>query len=351
MRRVLLYESGTSGHRPVILRYLVEGLREVGWEPVVFSDPQYSLLRSSDLKSIEAEADRQCCEVIHLLTIDGCARRWLSPRAWGEKRRVPIVATYYLFSNLWGLKGLAWVLAYWFGYYDIILVSDPSLDRRCLIPSLRRKIKFTPDPWRETEFPFISQHEARIRLNLPEDKRLILVFGAISQHKGITRILSALRLVKSTDFCVLLAGRISLDARDDIGLALADPFLSQRLIVRDCYIPEEEVSCYFYACDASVSDYPKQFKVSSGVFTRVLAARRIPIVPSHGVNAEVVRRMKYGYLYRSESISDLAAAIDNFLTQKGSFDHHAVDRESRAREHGQFIRSTGAVYNSLVYDK
>ena len=311
MPRVLIYEPGDAGHRPVILRYLVKGLPTVGWVPVIYRDSAYAQLRDCDLTAIESEARLQDCDLIHLLTIDGCAHNWLRPRKRLQATKIPIVGTYYLFNNLWGFRGLVWLLAIWFGYIDKILISDPFLEKRWLVPGLRKRIGFIPDPWCRDEFPYIDQNEARNRLRLPLDKKLVLVFGEISQRKGVKRILAALQRVQRNDLVVVFAGTVNADAKEDINHAMSDARISKKLIVHDQHVAEADVSAYFYAADAVLSDYPKWFKVSSGAFTRALAAGRISLVPNHGVNAKTILGISPESCYRTESIESLVFSLDN----------------------------------------
>ena len=349
MPRVLLYEPGITGHRPVILRYLTEGLPETGWEPVVLRDPQFSQLKDEDLCRIEEEARRQGCELVHLLTIDGCAKNWLKPRRPGGVGRLPVLGTYYLFNNLWGANGLAWMAALCFGYIDSILISDPFLRDRLMLPGLRSRVGFIPDPWSRKDFPFIDRMEARMRLGLPLDKKLILVFGEISQRKGVKRILEALHLIKAKDFKIVFAGQCSEDAKEYIEAARADSAIAGKLVVHDHHIKEEDVSAYFHSADAILSDYPRWFRVSSGVFTRAIAANRLPIFPDHGVNAAMIEHLGFGRLYEAESIGSLAAAVDGRFSGVGEIlSNKKVADEARRRELASFLAFLALEYKKIT---
>lgn len=280
----------------------------------MYRDPAYEQLRDCDLVAIEAEAREQRCELIHLLTIDGRVRNWLRPRKPRQGTRIPIVGTYYLFNNLWGLRGLIWMFAIRLGYIDKILISDPFIKKRWLVPGLRKHLGFIPDPWCREEFPYVDQVEARTRLGLPLDKKLVLVFGEISQRKGVKRILAALQLMQRDDLLVLFAGRIKADAKMDIERVQVDAEAGKKLLLHDRHIAEADVSAYFYAADAVLSDYPKWFKVSSGVFTRALASGRVAIIPRHGINYKVASALGVGLTYRSECVLSLAKALDSFQT-------------------------------------
>ncbi len=321
MRRVLLYESETAGHHPVILRYLRHGLPQLGWEPVVVTRPDLRALGESDLEELNQEAHERSCSLVHLLTVDGRARNWLKPRRRmfcardGELSlsRLPTVGTYYLFNNLMGWRGLAWLPVFYFGYLDRILISDPFLSRRWMVPGLRGRTAFVPDPWSRADFPKTGLEEARKRLGLPMERRLVLVFGEISQRKGVSRILEALRRVRGERPLMVFAGAVLEDALGDLERVRADAELRESVCLFNRHVPEVEVATFFHAADAVLSDYPRWFRVSSGGFTRTLAAGRVPILPAHGVLHEFMQEHRFGVSYESESVESLAEALEDFV--------------------------------------
>jgi glycosyltransferase involved in cell wall biosynthesis len=322
MPRVLLYDSETFGHHAVILRYLLEGLPRLGWEPVVVTRPELQALREQDLEALDQEA-RECgCELVHLLAVDGRIRNWMRPRLGSLSKRnaqtdLPRIGTYYLFNNLMGWRGLGWWPVFGFGYLDRILISDPFLSRRRWMPGLRSRIEGVPDPWSRADFPSQSWEVARGILGLPGDSRVVLVFGEISQRKGVKRILEALRRVRGERPLLVFAGVVLEDARRDLEQVEADPRLGSHVRVFNRHIEEEEVSTFFHAADAVLSDYPKWFRVSSGAFTRTLAAGRIPIVPNHGVLFEFLQEYGFGLSYESESADSLAEAMERLVRGEG----------------------------------
>lgn len=346
MKKVLLYEPGHSGHRAVILRYLTDGLQAYGWFPEICRDPALAALTESDLVKLDAIARTRGCELIHLLTIDGCGRNWLMPRR-NYGRRLPVIGNYYLYNNLWGLKSIAWALALRLGYIDKILVSDEMIDGRIRWPGVRRKLAYVPDPWSKADFVLYSQVEARLRLGLPLNAFLVLVFGEVSVRKGVPRIISALKKLGQGRVKIVFAGVVSDDSRLVMDGAISDPSLSEDLILRDHYISEADVSLYFCAANAVLSDYPKTFLVSSGVFTRAIAAGRLPIFPDRGVNAEVISRIQYGITYKGESVDELSKALERASVLKLEAGA-AVSREAERRELGIYISMVVSNYNEYV---
>jgi hypothetical protein len=334
MKRVLLYEPGLDGHRPVILRYLVKYLPENGICPVVCTDVKYAKLDSDAICGLLSLAERQQCEVLHLLTIDGAARSWLRPDIALVLRRIKIVGSYYLYNNLYGARGVLWELFSVNGYFDRLFVSDPGLRSRNVIPQLRSKLHFVPDPWDPSEFLVHDKNGARRLLKLPEEKVIFLVFG-ISLRKGVHRILDALRLIDSPKILIVFAGVIMPDAVNVIAAAPNDPALVNKIRIDAGYIREIDMGLYFSAADAVICDYPKEFLVSSGVFTRCLAAGVLPIFPAHGGSYDAMRRLKVDSYYESESVVALSGIIRGVLEGRWRFERKYLQSLASAR-HAKF---------------
>jgi len=111
----------------------------------------------------------------------------------------------------------------------------------------------------------MTKEEARKKLNLPLDKKILLLFGSLRDYKGIKEMIDALAdaCKKRGDVMLLFVGKPWQDW---------DKYERQidRLGLRDkvkCvldYIPNSEVQYYFYASDILCQPY-KKFEAQSGV--------------------------------------------------------------------------------------
>jgi glycosyltransferase involved in cell wall biosynthesis len=104
--------------------------------------------------------------------------------------------------------------------------------------------------------PAISKQEAREKLQLGQDERILLFFGFIRKYKGLDLLLEAMndQRVKNAGIKLLVAGEFYEDEkpyREQIaGMGIAD-----RLILRTDFIPDSEVKYYLCAADAVVQPY------------------------------------------------------------------------------------------------
>jgi len=103
-----------------------------------------------------------------------------------------------------------------------------------------------------------DQTDARKKLNLPQDRQIILFFGGIRPNKGLDVLLKALEIVKARNEKVLLViagcllGRFSFDAYSDM---IRKAGLSEHVRTFIDFIPEEEVDYFFAASNLVVLPY------------------------------------------------------------------------------------------------
>ncbi len=146
-------------------------------------------------------------------------------------------------------------------------------------------------------------------LGLSTGKKYILFFGLVRKYKGLDILLRALPLVKTEDLAVLVAGEFY-DKKEEY-LALADELnIRHMIILRDEYIPDDEVKYYFSAADLVVQPY--RSATQSGV-TQIAYHFEVPMVVSDvGGLPEIVEDGVTGFVVRPEP-EEIAGAIDRFF--------------------------------------
>ena len=97
-----------------------------------------------------------------------------------------------------------------------VFTLDPSA-----VPSLRRlglNAIALPDPVTATIVSLSSQIELRNRLSIPQDRQVMLLFGALTSRKGVIQTLEALCLlepVKARGLVLLMAGPLDPELQED----------------------------------------------------------------------------------------------------------------------------------------
>lgn len=392
--RIVLFSLMLGSHQPIVVSFLWRYLAEQGddvifltWKdhpalhrpglelpPVRFitkggSGPDletrgarrpidvYRSLRQCLRRASEEQAD-----VMHLLTLDfheiplllatkGRRRAPLSgPKvvasmqwAWyGEQiRGYPLPKRAYFGANLWALRRL-------FATERLrSLVVHTEEQKSALAQAVgtrfRPRVTVIPNPTESP--PSISKREARSRLRLPPDRKVLLFFGDLRRDKGPDILLEALQHVPG-DWAAVLAGQPgAFDASDaeEWRRRLDAP---ERLITRLEYIPTDDMHAYFAAADVAVLPYRRSFGGDSGVLQRAAEHETPVIVTDVGVVGAIVRREGLGIVVPAESPGELADGLRTFLSQADSLSREVAPR---ARDYARRSdwRLTGAAFRQM----
>jgi glycosyltransferase involved in cell wall biosynthesis len=163
--------------------------------------------------------------------------------------------------------------------------------------------------------------EARKKLNLSQDRQIILFFGGIRPNKGLDVLLKALEIVKARNERVLLViaggllGRFSFDSYSDM---IKKAKLSEHVQTFIRFIPEEEVDYFFAASNLVVLPYLK-FEAQSGVLLRAYAHKKPVVVSNVGAMGELVSSDNTGLAVEPGAEEPLATAVINALDDLDKF--------------------------------
>jgi hypothetical protein len=164
------------------------------------------------------------------------------------------------------------------------------------------------------EFPLMSKSEACQRLGIESKRVRFLLFGSITERKGINLVVDSYTAMASveTELAVVGEWHDSLNGNrcKDVLRKLTARGLARH---HSCYVPERDVSAWFCAADYVLCAYPSTFDVSSGTFTRACAAARPVITGSHGVLGRMVQAEGCGLTYETGSVRMLTATLRHAL--------------------------------------
>jgi glycosyltransferase involved in cell wall biosynthesis len=165
---------------------------------------------------------------------------------------------------------------------------------------------------------FTSQHipqgEARSRLRIPADKRVILFFGIVRPYKGLHDLLEAMSLLGDNTGRVhlLVAGEIwgdpSIYQRQIENLGLKD-----RVTIDNRYIPNEEVPLFFSAVDLFAAPYTAG--TASGA-TKLALGFGLPAVVTRNIVDDTLQHHTEQDVFVSEpnNPADLSRTIQRALS-------------------------------------
>lgn len=184
---------------------------------------------------------------------------------------------------------------------------------------------------------------ARAALGLPEDGRILLLFGRLGPYKGAAELLEAFAAAAAPDLHLLVAGR----QVEPLGpqLARLPEEVRARVAVRDGFVPEGEVEALFHAADAAVLPY--RAILTSGAALLALSLRRPVVAPAFEGLAELLTDGRDALLYEPGTPTGLAGAIERFRRlEPGRLDAMQAAAAATAARHDW--RQIGLLLNGLL---
>lgn len=154
----------------------------------------------------------------------------------------------------------------------------------------------------------ISTLDARKKLSLPFDRKLVLFFGMIKQSKGLDVLIDAMKDVEAD---LVIAGRMRKHGFESYQKQIDNLGLNDSVHLDLDYISNENRNAYFQAADIIILPYKKIFQ--SGVL--ILALKyELPVVASD-ITAfkEFTKDFKCLMLFEKDNSDELNKVIVNIL--------------------------------------
>lgn len=161
----------------------------------------------------------------------------------------------------------------------------------------------------------ISKEEARRYFGLPQAKPVFLSFGSLHTGKDVETIFRALKYMP--DVFLLHGGdpvfRLHLPSPEN----LAEKYdMKDRAILRDYYIPEEEKPYYFFAADAIILSYTRQFLSTASLLWEACRFELPVIASDNGQLRELVETFQPGLVFTAQDPDSLRQAVSRFINLK-----------------------------------
>jgi D-inositol-3-phosphate glycosyltransferase len=201
----------------------------------------------------------------------------------------------------------------------------------------------------------LSSDEAKQILGLSKDERAILFLGRITPYKGLDCLINAFRQIvfNGGKYRLIIAGRPERcgDYWKTICHAIAEMVQSGHVLLKDSFIPDDEIEVYFKAADVFVLPYRHIYQ--SGILFLGQSFGTPVIAANVGSFADEIVEGKTGFLFMPENPNNLAHIIERYFASElyeqmdGSRQHiraHANDAHSWDAV-GQI---TASIYSSVA---
>lgn len=161
----------------------------------------------------------------------------------------------------------------------------------------------------------VTPPEARKRLGIQPNERVLLFFGRINPYKGIEYLVSAFQqlCLRREPYRLIVAGS-AVDC-ESYWRGLLEKMQSDaecaRILVNAEFVPDDFIEIYFKAADALVLPYRHIYQ--SGVLF-LGHSFGLPVLASDvGSFREEIVEGKTGFVFRPEDVADLVRAIDRYF--------------------------------------
>jgi len=177
--------------------------------------------------------------------------------------------------------------------------------------------RYTPHPIYDSYGELVLREAALQQLKLPENQRYILFFGFIRQYKGLDLLLRAMadERVRSLPIRLIVAGEFYDDDAPYREL-IVQHHLTEKVILHDDFIPNEQVKYYFGAADLVVQPY--RTATQSGISQLAFHFEKPMIVTRVGGLPEIVRHGEEGYVVDVDAAAIAEVIVDFFEHERQS---------------------------------
>ncbi len=199
--------------------------------------------------------------------------------------------------------------------HKLLTIDEPLANYLTDTRKVSNKASFFPEPAEFVELP--ARSEAKRMFSLASERKLILLYGAVTARKGVVELLRALATpMFSPVVDVLLAGKVS---EPGVLEMLAEPWVrtlrdAGRLKILDRFIEPAEEFTLFAAADIIWLGYWGHYN-ASGVLVQAANAGRPLLACEEGVLGWQTQRHGLGRTVNPADTAEVAAAVDALLIE------------------------------------
>jgi glycosyltransferase involved in cell wall biosynthesis len=190
--------------------------------------------------------------------------------------------------------------------------------------------QFVPHPLYDNFGEIISKQEARNKLGINEEEKVILFFGFIRKYKGLDILLNAMKILKSEfnvhNLKLLIAGEFYEDEKNYQEL-LNDPAIKDNLILHTNFISDSEVKYYLCAADCVIQPY--RSATQSGVTPLAYHFEKPMIVTNVGGLPSLVPDKKVGLIAEPNAYNIAEKIIEYFELGEDYFLPHLREEKKK----------------------
>lgn len=186
--------------------------------------------------------------------------------------------------------------------------------------------------------------EARKKLGLRDDSKVLLFFGLIREYKGLDVLINAFSTLDKS-YELIIAGEAYTGFEKYQKLIDESP-LKQNIHLYNRYIPDHEVPLFFSSADVSVLPY--RSATQSGI-TSISFHFELPVIATDvGGLKEIVQPGKYGLIVSKPEPEDIALEIKRYFEQnlREKFSREILQKKTE-NSWANFAEKIAELYKSI----
>lgn len=176
----------------------------------------------------------------------------------------------------------------------------------------------------KADYTKIDKEKARVKLNIPTDKIVVLYFGTIRQSKGLDLLIKAMPRAVEKNKELFLLGAGAFHAIDqEMYENLVREFLNPKIGKMDFgHVPDEMMKYYFSAADILCVPYREIYQSGIAQFGLIY---ELPMVGSDLKRmSDMVQQGVNGETFKSEDIDSLVDALLRLSTNSSLMEKYAL---------------------------
>ena len=199
----------------------------------------------------------------------------------------------------------------------------------------------------------LTTNEARQRLGLREDEKVLLFFGNIAPYKGVEFLVDAFVQIanQANNYRLIIAGRPKGSEDYWAGLLAqinASP-VRDKIILKIEYVPDAETEIYFKAADVLILPYTHVFQ--SGVLFLGYNFGLPAIAADVGSLKDEIVESQTGFVFQPRDTADLVRAIEKYFTSELYLNLKNRRQNIREFAHERYSWSKVARITTEVYSR
>jgi glycosyltransferase involved in cell wall biosynthesis len=182
------------------------------------------------------------------------------------------------------------------------------------------KVYHLPDP---SMFPtgdiHLSDEDCALTKLVRKDRKLFLLFGALTKRKGIFEVIEALKNLEPeyiSQIAVVFAGKLETEIRSkflDKVASYKQNNSNANIHVEDRFLSTNEIICLLQHCNIVLAPYSRYFIGSSGVLLWAVGAKKPVIAPTYDLLGYQVQNYHLGISIDTTKPKEIAGAFRRYL--------------------------------------